>query len=288
MAVLMRGAEVSAGMRETLLAELAELRARGVEPRLAILRVGAREDDLAYERGVLKRFAGLGMEARVYELPEGIAQGKLEAEFARLNEDPLTHGILLFRPLPPGLNDGPLRRAIDPRKDVDGMSPINTAQLFAGEAGAGQIPCTPGAVMEMLAHYGVELAGKKATVVGRSMVAGRPLAMLLLAAHATVTIAHTKSVDLPGLCRGADVLVAAAGRAGLIGADCVTERSVVVDVGMNLGPDGKLCGDVDFAAVLPVAAMLSPVPGGVGAVTTSVLAKNTLRAARLLNANMIE
>ena len=280
MSTLMKGAEVSAGMKEVLLAEHTELKGKGVEPRLAIVRVGARGDDLAYERGALKRFEGLGIAAGVVELPEDISQADFDREFARVNDDPNVHGILLFRPLPKHLSDEGARRSIDPRKDVDGMSPISAAKIFAGEED-GFAPCTPGAVMEMLAHYGVEMKGKNVTIVGRSMVVGRPLAMLMLAAHATVTICHTRTVNMPEVCRRADVLVAAAGKAGMIGADCVTERSVVADVGINVGPDGKLCGDVDFAAVEPVVSMISPVPGGVGAVTTSVLAKNVLRAARM-------
>ena len=281
MTVLMKGAEVSAGMRESLLAEHAALKERGIDPTLAIVRLGARGDDLAYERGALKRFEGLGFTARVYELPADIAQGDFDAEFARINADPNVHGILLFRPLSCGLSDEAARRTIDPRRDVDGMSPISSAMVFAGVA-SGFAPCTPGAVMEMLAHYGVDLKGKNVVIVGRSMVVGRPLAMLMLAANATVTICHTRTEDLPGICRRADIVVAAAGKAGTIGADCVTEKSIVVDVGINLGPDGKLCGDVDFEAVSPVVSMISPVPGGVGAVTTSVLARHTLQAARLL------
>ena len=253
----------------------------GVDPKLAIVRVGARGDDLAYERGALKRFAGLGITTQVYELPEDIEQADFDAEFGKVNADPKVHGILLFRPLPGGLSDEAARRTIDPRKDVDGMSPISSAMVFAG-AKDGFAPCTPGAVMEMLAHYEVDLKGKNVTLVGRSMVVGRPLAMLMLAANATVTICHTKTVDMPAVCRRADIVVAAAGKAGMIGADCVTDRSIVVDVGINVGPDGKLCGDVDFEAVSSIVSMVSPVPGGVGAVTTSVLARNTLRAARLL------
>lgn len=281
MTVVMKGAEVAAGMKEALLAEHAELKGMGVDPKLAIVRVGARGDDLAYERGALKRFAGLGITTQVYELPEDIEQADFDAEFGKVNADPKVHGILLFRPLPGGLSDEAARRTIDPRKDVDGMSPISSAMVFAG-ARDGFAPCTPGAVMEMLAHYEVDLKGKNVTLVGRSMVVGRPLAMLMLAENATVTICHTKTVDMPAVCRRADIVVAAAGKAGMIGADCVTDRSIVVDVGINVGPDGKLCGDVDFEAVSSIVSMVSPVPGGVGAVTTSVLARNTLRAARLL------
>lgn len=280
MAVLMKGAEVSASMKEALQAEHAALRAKGIEPKLAIVRVGARGDDLAYERGALKRFEGLGIAAQVYELPEDIDQRAFDSEFGKINADPAVHGILLFRPLPKHLDGDAPRRAIDPRKDVDGMSPLSAAKVFAGEDD-GFAPCTPGAVMEMLEHFKIDPKGKNVTIVGRSMVVGRPLAMLMLAKHATVTICHTRTVDMPSVCRRADILVAAAGKAGMIGADCVTDRSIVVDVGINVDAEGKLCGDVDFAAVEPIVSMISPVPGGVGAVTTSVLAKNVLKAARL-------
>ncbi|WP_233572644.1 bifunctional 5,10-methylenetetrahydrofolate dehydrogenase/5,10-methenyltetrahydrofolate cyclohydrolase [Fretibacterium sp. OH1220_COT-178] len=276
----MKGSEVSASMKEALQAEHAALRAKGIEPKLAIVRVGARGDDLAYERGALKRFEGLGIAAQVYELPEDIDQRAFDSEFGKINADPAVHGILLFRPLPKHLDGDAPRRAIDPRKDVDGMSPLSAAKVFAGEDD-GFAPCTPGAVMEMLEHFKIDPKGKNVTIVGRSMVVGRPLAMLMLAKHATVTICHTRTVDMPSVCRRADILVAAAGKAGMIGADCVTDRSIVVDVGINVDAEGKLCGDVDFAAVEPIVSMISPVPGGVGAVTTSVLAKNVLKAARL-------
>lgn len=279
MSVSMKGPDVAAAMKERLISEREALQRSGIEPKLAIVRVGSRGDDLAYERGALKRLEGLGISAQVYELPEVIDQAAFDAAFTKINEDPNVHGILLFRPLPKHLSDEAVRRAIDPRKDVDGMSPISVAKVFAGEPD-GFAPCTPSAVMEMLAHYGVELKGKDVAIVGRSMVVGRPLAMLMLAAHATVTICHTRTVDMSTVCRRADIVVAAAGKAGMIGPDCVTEGSVIVDVGINVDAEGKLCGDVDFEAVSPVVAMISPVPGGVGAVTTSVLAKHVLRGAR--------
>lgn len=280
MTVLMKGADVSAHMKEDLIKELESLRGKGVEPKLAIVRVGARADDMSYERGALKRFEGLGITAQVYEFPQDIDQASFAAEFDKINNDKAVHGILMFRPLPKHLDGEAMRRAIDPRKDVDGMSPLSAAKIFSGEED-GFAPCTPGAVMEMLAHCNIDLAGKNVVIVGRSMVVGRPLAMLMLAKHATVTICHTKTVNMPEVCRRADILVAAAGKARMIGADCVTEKSIVVDVGINVDAEGKLCGDVDFDAVSPIVSMISPVPGGVGAVTTSVLAKNVLKAARL-------
>ncbi|NLL37497.1 MAG: bifunctional 5,10-methylene-tetrahydrofolate dehydrogenase/5,10-methylene-tetrahydrofolate cyclohydrolase [Fretibacterium sp.] len=283
MTVLMKGAEVSAAMKESLLAELSALKSEGIEPKLGIVRVGARPDDLSYERGALKRFDGLGIPTQVFELPEDITQAAFETEFRKINDDPSVHGILVFQPLPSHLDNDWVRTHINPLKDVDGMSPLSSAKVFAGDKD-GFAPCTPSAVMEMLAHYGVELKGKNVTIVGRSMVVGRPLAMLMLAEHATVTICHTRTVDMPSICKRADILVAAAGKAKMIGADYVTEHSIVADVGINVDPEGKLCGDVDFDAVSPIVRMISPVPGGVGAVTTSVLAKNVLKAARLLAA----
>jgi methylenetetrahydrofolate dehydrogenase (NADP+)/methenyltetrahydrofolate cyclohydrolase len=260
------------------------LRQKGVEPGLGIVRVGARPDDLAYERGALKRFESLGIAARVFAFPEDIGREDFAAEFRKIDASPAIHGILLLRPLPKHLDEEAVKRMISPAKDVDGMSPLRAAKIFSlssspgGEGGFA--PCTPDAVMEMLDHSGVDLAGKNAVVVGRSLVVGRPLAMLMLARNATVTIGHTRTRNLEELCRNADIVVAAAGRARMITPACVSEKSIVVDVGINVDENGKLCGDVDYDAVLPAVSMISPVPGGVGAVTTSVLAKHVLRAAQ--------
>nr|MCR4817522.1 bifunctional 5,10-methylenetetrahydrofolate dehydrogenase/5,10-methenyltetrahydrofolate cyclohydrolase [Fretibacterium sp.] len=183
MAILMKGAEVAAGLKDALTAEREKM--KGLVPRLAVVRVGARKDDLAYERGLLKRFESLELPVQVVELPEDIGQGDFDEAFGRVNSDPTVSGVLLFRPLPNGLSDEHARQTIDPRRDVDGMSPVNVAQVFAG--GEGFAPCTPSAVMELLAHYGVSLEGKSVAIAGRSLVVGRPLAMLMLAANATVT-----------------------------------------------------------------------------------------------------
>jgi len=215
-------------------------------------------------------------------LPELINQEEFEKEFSAVNSDPDIHGILLFRPLPKQLNEDPVRSMINPKKDVDCMSPVNMAKVFAGDE-SGFAPCTPEAVMEVLAHFGIDLKGKRVTVVGRSMVVGKPLSMLLLKKNATVTICHTKTADLGATCRNAEILIAAAGKANMITAEFVSENSIVVDVGINVGSDGKLCGDVDFDAVAPKTASITPVPGGVGTVTSSVLAKHVVRAANYLN-----
>jgi methylenetetrahydrofolate dehydrogenase (NADP+)/methenyltetrahydrofolate cyclohydrolase len=282
MSIIMKGSEVTAAMKEELLREVDKLAQKGIAPGLAIVRVGARADDLAYERGARKRMEAVGIRCVVTELPEDISQTEFEQAFARVNDDPATHGILLFRPLPKQLDEEPVRGMINPWKDIDCMSPVNMAKVFSGDESA-FAPCTPEAVMEVLAHYGIDLKGKRVTVVGRSMVVGKPLSMLLLKQHATVTICHTRTVDLAGTCRNAEILIAAAGKARMITAEFVSENSVVVDVGINIALDGNLCGDVDFDAVAPRATHITPVPGGVGAVTSSVLARHVVRAASYLN-----
>jgi methylenetetrahydrofolate dehydrogenase (NADP+)/methenyltetrahydrofolate cyclohydrolase len=281
MSIVMKGSEVTAAMKEELLREVEKLVQKGTVPGLAIVRVGARADDLAYERGARKRMEAVGIRCIVTELPQDISQAQFEQAFAAVNDDPATHGILLFRPLPKQLDEEPVRGMINPWKDVDCMSPVNMAKVFSGDESA-FAPCTPEAVMEVLAHYGIDLKGKRVTVVGRSMVVGKPLSMLLLKQHATVTICHTRTVDLAGTCRNAEILIAAAGKARMITADFVSENRVVVDVGINVDSDGNVCGDVDFDAVAPHAAYISPVPGGIGAVTSSVLAKHVVRAANHL------
>jgi methylenetetrahydrofolate dehydrogenase (NADP+)/methenyltetrahydrofolate cyclohydrolase len=282
MGIIMTGSDVVAAMKEGLLREMEELATKGIVPQLAIVRVGARPDDLAYERGAMKRMASVGIRCTVVELSESVDEQEFERAFAAVNDDPQVHGILLFRPLPKQLDEDAVRSMINPTKDIDCMSPVNMAKVFAGDE-SGFAPCTPEAVMEVLAHYGIDLKGKRVTLVGRSMVVGKPLAMLLLKQNATVTICHTRTADLGAACRNAEVLIAAAGKARMIPAEFVAEGAVVIDVGINVGPDGTICGDVDFDAVAPRASSITPVPGGVGTVTSSVLAKHVVRAARRLN-----
>jgi len=280
MTVVLKGADVAAGMEAALRAEAERLRLKNIEPKLGIIRVGARPDDLAYERGALKRFEKLGMMAHVFEFNEAIDQKSFLAEIEKINASDDIHGILMFRPLPKHLDEKMITKLIDPFKDVDGMNPINVAKIFSGE-NDGFAPCTPSAVMEMLDYAGVELSGKNVAIVGRSMVVGRPLAMLMLKRNATVTICHTKTCNIEEICRAADIVVAAAGKARMLTSSYVSEKSIVIDVGINMDSDGKLCGDVDYDAVSAVVSMISPVPGGVGSVTTSVLAKHVLKAAAL-------
>ncbi len=279
-----KGSAVALSLTERLREDITKLKARGVVPKLAVVRVGAREDDLSYERSLQKRFAKAGAWVSVTELPETVSQEQLEACIASLRDDPSVHGILPFSPLPKPLSNARLRELLPPCKDVDGLSDGNAFCVYAGETRAdvpGFPPCTPQAVLEILDYYGYDLTGKKVTVVGRSAVVGKPLAMLLLKRNATVTVCHTKTKDLPAACRDADLLIACAGKAHLIGREHVRAGMAVVDVGIHVVGD-TLCGDVDASAVSDVVAALTPVPGGVGAVTTSVLLKHTVAAASRL------
>lgn len=282
MSILMKGADVAKTMKEDLTGEARRLKDRGILPSLTIVRVGARPDDLAYERGARKRMEMIGIECKVVELPETITQAEFEKTFFKINEDPKVHGILLFRPLPGHLDEGPVVSRINPLKDVDCMCPVNIAKVFSGDE-TGHAPCTPEAVMEMLDYYKIDPRGKKVTVIGRSMVVGKPLSMLLLKRHATVTICHTRTKDLSATCREAEILVAAAGKARMVTADMIGDGAVVVDVGINVDAKGNLCGDVDFNAAEPATSYISPVPRGVGSVTSSVLAKHVLKAAEYLS-----
>ena len=282
MATVMKGIEVAKAMKESLINEVNLLKAAGINPNLTIIRVGARPDDLAYERGALKRMELTGIGCKVVELPEDISQEEFEREFANVNHDPNVHGILLFRPLPKHLNEEPVKAMINPLKDVDCMCDVNIAKVFAGDQ-TGFAPCTAEAVVEMLKHFEVSVKGKRVTIVGRSMVVGKPLSMLMLGENATVTVCHTKTENLAEECKRAEILVAAAGKAGMITEDMVSDGIVIADVGINVNEVGQLCGDVDYDSVFEKASMISPVPGGVGSITTSVLAKHVIRSAKYLN-----
>ena len=278
MSIVMKGLEVATAMKEEMIKKVSELKAEGISPKLAILRVGSRADDLAYEKGAVKKMADIGIECEVHELALDVSQADFEAKFNTINSDSKVHGILMFRPLPKHLDESAVLSVIDPKKDSDCMCDVNIAKVFSGDL-SGYPPCTAQAVIEMLDYYKIDLTGKRVTLVGRSMVVGKPLAMLLLKRNATVTMCHTKTNDLAATCRAGEILIAAAGKAKMITADMVSEGSIVVDVGINLDENGNLCGDVDYDAVEPKAAYISPVPRGVGSITTSVLAKHVLRGA---------
>lgn len=279
MSIIMKGSEVAGAMKVKLQEEVQGLKKKGIEPHLAIVRVGARPDDLAYERGARKRMDIIGITSTVFEFPEDIKQELFEEEFKKINDNPKIHGILLFRPLPKHLSEEPLKEIINPLKDVDCMGPVNAAKVFSGDL-SGFAPCTPEAVMEILDYYNIDLTGKKVVVMGRSMVVGKPLSMLILKKNATVTICHTKTKNLEKVCREAEILVAAAGKAKMVNELMIGENAIVIDVGINVDEEGNLCGDVDYKKVEGKTSYITPVPGGVGSVTSSVLAKHVITAAK--------
>ena len=279
MAEILKGAPVAKALTAELAERVACLRQAGTVPTLAILRVGEREDDLSYERGALKRCEKVGIEARQIVLPADCSQDGLMAAIERINADDAVHSCLMFRPLPAGLDEDAAAAALDPAKDADCMTAASLLSTLSGR-GAGFAPCTAEAVVTLLDHYGIGLDGAHVAVVGRSLVIGRPVAAMLTARNATVTICHTHTRDLADVCREADIVVAAAGHARMLGADAVRAGQVVVDVGINWDEAaGKLVGDVDFDAVEPVVRAITPVPGGVGGVTTAVLARHVVEAA---------
>ena len=279
MAQLLKGAEVVSALNERIKAEVSALVSRGVLPTLAILRVGEKPDDLAYERGAIKRAETVGIGIRQIVLPETVSQEGLLAEIGRINADDTIHGCLMLRPLPKHIDDLRAREALLPEKDIDGITEGSLAGVFSGTK-RGFPPCTAQACMEILNYYGIDPAGKRAVVIGRSLVIGKPVAMMLLGQNATVTICHTKTVDMPSETRRAEILIVAAGRAGVVGAEYVSAGQTVLDVGINIDAAGKMTGDVDFAAVEPIVGAITPVPGGVGTVTTSVLMAHVAEAAK--------
>lgn len=278
MAKLLTGAQPAAAIKEDLKGRVAELSARGIVPCLGVLRVGEDGGQISYERGLRKTLEALGIRVESVTLPEGSGRPAVYEAIRRLNADSAIHGVLILRPLPGGLEDQALLDVLSPEKDVDGATSGSLAMLLSGR-GPGWLPCTPEAVLRLLDHYGVPLAGARVVVVGRSLVVGKPLSLLLIGRDATVTLCHRRTRDLPEICRSADILVCAAGQAGLIREDYVNQNQVVVDVAANLDADGKLSGDADFAAVEPLVAAITPVPRGVGTVTSSVLAAHVVRAA---------
>lgn len=274
---ILKGLPVANAINEKLIEEVKDL--KGPLPRLAIIRVGERPDDCSYERGAVKKMEKVGFRCTTFAFPGNIDNDTFQAEFDKINNDDDIDGILLLRPLPKQLDERSIEERIDPRKDLDGISPMNLAKVFAGDE-TGYGPCTAEAVIEMLDFAGIDPKGKRATVVGRSLVIGKPVAMMLMKRNATVTVCHTKTADMAGTCKNAEILVAAAGCAKMINKDFVAQDAVVIDVGINVEENGNLCGDVDFADIEDRAAIATPVPGGVGSVTTSVLAKHLLKAAK--------
>lgn len=273
----LRGKKVSDGIKEYVSKELETL---SFVPKLAIVRVGENPDDMSYERGATKKLKSFGLDVASYVFPQDISDEDFKKAFKDINEDDEVTGILLLRPLPRTINEKDIENMIDPKKDLDGISPINIAKVFAGDT-TGFSPCTAEAVIEVLKAYDIELTGKRVTVVGRSMVVGKPVSMLLLKENATVTMTHTRTVDLKKTCYDAEIVIAAAGRAKMLNSDYCGQDAVMIDVGINVDENGKLCGDVDYATLDGKASAATPVPGGVGTVTTAVLAKHLIQAAKM-------
>ena len=274
---LLKGVTVANRITEEIRQEMEGWRA--AIPHLAIVRIGEREDDLSYERGAIKRMEKIGFRHTVFAFPADITNEEFQAEFDQINLNEDIDGILLFRPLPKHIDGKAVEEKIDPRKDLDGISPRNLAKVFAGDT-TGYAPCTAEAVVAVLEDAGIDPTGKRVTVIGRSLVIGKPVSMLLLKKNATVTICHTKTKDMPKICKEAEILVAAAGCAKMVTDDYVGKDAIVIDVGINVDEEGNLCGDVDRESVQDKAACLTPVPGGVGSVTTSILARHLLLAAK--------
>ncbi len=277
MAKILSGKEVSARIKEKLKAEVAALTEKGVTPGLAVVIVGNDPASKVYVGRKEAMCAELGMYSEKYALPEDTAQSELLALIEKLNSDPNIHGILVQLPLPEPLDEKAVIAAIAPQKDVDAFHPVNVGKIMIGDYDF--VPCTPAGIMELIAESGVEVEGKNCVVIGRSNIVGKPMSMLLLHKNGTVTICHSRTKNLAEITRNADILVAAVGRAHFVTADMVKPGAVVIDVGMNRLEDGKLAGDVDFDAVEPIAAAITPVPGGVGPMTISMLMRNTLTAA---------
>lgn len=280
MAKRLSGKEVAAALNEKTRAKAAELNEKGIKPTLGIIRVGENKSDLSYEKGITNCCQSLTIECEKLVLPADASQDELLAAVEKMNRADHIHGVLLFRPLPKHLQQkqAMIENALLSSKDVDGMTDISMSSVFTGKT-EGFPPCTPQACMEILDYYGIDCKGKKAVVVGRSLVAGKPVAMMLLRRDATVTICHTKTEDMVSLVRAVDIVIAAVGRAGILDDTYFSPGQVVIDVGINVDKEGKLCGDVDYAKAEPIVGAITPVPGGVGSVTTSVLVSHVAEAA---------
>ena len=279
MAEILKGAPAAAALNERTKADVEKLEERGITPTLAIVRVGERPDDISYEKGAMKRAAACGVAVKNVVLPQDVASDVFFETLTALNEDGDVHGILLFRPLPKHLDGERARRMILPEKDVDGATDGSLAGVFTNTS-LGFPPCTAQAAMEILHYYGIPVSGKRAVVIGRSLVIGRPVAMMLMHENATVTICHTRTVDVPSIVREADIVIAASGVMESVGAEYLREGQTVIDVGIGWNEEKqKLCGDVRFDEAEDLVDALTPVPGGVGAVTTSVLISHVVAAA---------
>lgn len=278
MAVLLKGTPVATAITESLILRREALNQKGISPKLAILRIGEGESDLAYERAAMKRCEKIGIEVTGIILPDKAPEDAVLAEIEKINRDPSIHGCLMFRPLPRHLNEHRICEALAPEKDVDCMTEKSLVHVFTG-SGTGFAPCTAESCIEILDHYGFDPSGKNVAVIGRSLVIGKPVSMLLQSRNATVTMCHSRSVGTADICRTKDIVVVAAGHAGILTRNYTNPDQVIIDVGINVDASGNMSGDADFNDVEPVCKAITPVPGGVGSVTTAVLCKHLIEAA---------
>lgn len=280
MTQLLKGKEVADALTEKVQNQVKELQRQGTQPCLAIVRVGENPSDLSYERGALKRAEKVGVTVKQFIYEESISQEDLLKSVETINADDSIHGVLIFQPLPKQIDDAAVRNALKPEKDVDGITEGSLCGIFTGSH-KGFAPCTARACIEMLDHYGIELTGKRIAVLGRSLVIGKPVAMMAMEKNATVTTCHSRTGEkaMAEICRESDIIIAAMGRAAMIDSRYIKEGQIVLDVGINVDNEGKLCGDVDFESVSHICDAITPVPGGVGAVTTAVLMLQVIEAA---------
>lgn len=281
MATVLSGKEVTAALNASLSARSAALLADGIRPCLAIVRLGQEPGDIAYERGAMKRAEAVGVAVRQYVLPRTASQEELLAVIREINEDTSVHGALLLRPFPVQIDDRTVRNALRAEKDMDGITDASLAGVFTNTP-CGYAPCTAEACMAVLDHYGIDPAGMRTTVIGRSLVIGKPIAMMLLRRNATVTICHTRTKDMAREIRRAELVIAAAGQPKMVTADMLKDGQILIDVGVNVDEEGNLCGDADYEAAGQLDLSITPVPGGVGMVTSSVLMRHVIEAAESL------
>ena len=279
MAEVLKGAPVAEKLALEAKTNIEHLKAKGISPTLAIVRVGEKPDDISYERNAIKRCELFGAEVKSVILPTDVTQDDLNEKVLGLSTDKSVHGVLIFRPLPNHINPQSVFENLCPSKDIDGVTVHSLAGVFSGDSDVFS-PCTAQAVLEILDYYNIDCTGKNIAVVGRSMVVGKPVAVMLLAKNATVTVCHTRTVDLKSITKASDIIIVATGKAEGLTKDYFSSGQVVIDVGINWNEEkGKLCGDVKFDEVAPIVSAITPVPGGVGTVTTSVMVSNVVKAA---------
>ena len=279
MSLRIDGKKISSDIKEELKEQVKLLKEEGISVCLAVIQVGSDPASSVYVNNKKKACAYIGIESQAYELPEETTQEELLSLISRLNKDDHVNGILVQLPVPAHMDEKEIIQAISPAKDVDGFHPVNVGKMVIGEETF--LPCTPAGIIEMLKRTDVEISGKECVVIGRSNIVGKPMSMLMLKENATVTIAHSRTKDLKEVTKRADILIAAIGKAKFVTADYVKEGAVIIDVGMDRDENGKLCGDVDFDSVSQVASAITPVPGGVGPMTVTMLLVNCLRSVEL-------